>query len=169
MWYRFKLLQCSNKNFDAPYVIPEEFYCQFKEHISDGLSFLHINIRGINKNFENFNLFLSSLDFTFRVVCFSETWLDETTRTNKSLWITKLCRHSSREKAKFFLVGAGGGVSLYIHQSVEFKIRNDMSVTSDDVESISVETRNPTGCNNCYDLLHIGFTLKISIFSVAYI
>ena len=32
-----------------------------------------------------------------------------------------------------------GGVSLYIHQSMEFKIRKDLSINSDDVESISVE------------------------------
>ena len=31
------------------------------------------------------------------------------------------------------------GVSLYIHQFVEFKIRNDLSINLDDIESISVE------------------------------
>ena len=61
------------KNFDTPYVIPEEFHSQFKNHMSDGLSFLHVNIRSINKNFENFKLFLSSLGFTFSVICFYET------------------------------------------------------------------------------------------------
>ena len=40
------------KNFNIPYVIPEEFHSQFEDHISDGLSFLHINIRSIKKNFE---------------------------------------------------------------------------------------------------------------------
>ena len=67
------------KNFDTPYVIPEEFHSQFKNQLPDGLSFLHINIRSINKNFEKFKLFLSSLGFTFSVFCYSETWLDETT------------------------------------------------------------------------------------------
>ena len=74
------------KNFDTPYVIPEEFHSEFKNHMSDGLSFLHIDIRSINKNFENFKLFFSSLGFTFRVICFSETRLDETTISNKSLY-----------------------------------------------------------------------------------
>ena len=72
------------KNFDTPYVIPKEFHSQFKNIMSDGISFLHINIRGINKIFENFKLFLSSLGFTFSVVCFSETWLDTTTISNRS-------------------------------------------------------------------------------------
>ena len=35
------------KNFDTPYVIPEEFHRQFKNQLPDGLSFLHIIIRSI--------------------------------------------------------------------------------------------------------------------------
>ena len=54
--------------------------------MSDGLSFLHINIRSINKKFGNFKIFLPSMSFTFSVICFSETWLDETTICNKSLY-----------------------------------------------------------------------------------
>ena len=73
------------KNFDTPYLIPEECHSQFKNHMSYGLSFLHINIRSINKNFQNFKLFFSTLGFTFSVICFSETRLDETTISNKSL------------------------------------------------------------------------------------
>ena len=33
----------------------------------------------------------------------------------------------------------GGGVSVYIHKNFEFKIRNDLSINSKDIESISVE------------------------------
>ena len=105
------------KNFDTPYVIPEEFHIQFKSHISDGLSFLHINIRSINKNFENFNLFLSSLAFTFSVICFSETCLDKTTISNESLY--ELPNYTSIHQVR--KQKRGGGVSLYIHRSIQFK------------------------------------------------
>ena len=44
------------KNFDTPYVIPW-FHSQLEDHIFDGSSFLHINIRSINKNFENLKNF----------------------------------------------------------------------------------------------------------------
>ena len=74
------------KDFDTPYVIPKKFHSQFKNHMPDGLPFLHINIKSLNKNFENFKLFLSSLGFIFSAICFSETWLDETTISNKSLY-----------------------------------------------------------------------------------
>ena len=79
-------IQKQKRNFDTPYVISEECHIQFKDHISDGLLFLHINIRSINNNFENFSLCLPSSGFTFSVICFSETWLDETTSSNKSLY-----------------------------------------------------------------------------------
>ena len=35
----FPSLNTEVKNFDAPYVIPEESHSQFKNHMSDGLSF----------------------------------------------------------------------------------------------------------------------------------
>ena len=71
------------KNFETPYVIPEEF---FKDHLSDTLSFLHVNLRRISKNFENFKLFLSSLGFTFNLLCLFKTCLHETRSSNKSLY-----------------------------------------------------------------------------------
>ena len=41
-----------------------------------------------------------------------------------------------------------GGVSLYIQQSIEFKIQNNLSINSDGVKSISIELlfdRQPKG------------------------
>ena len=32
----------------------------------------------------------------------------------------------------------GGGISVYIHKNFEFKIRNDLSINSKDIESIDV-------------------------------
>lgn len=92
--------------FDTSYVKPKEFHTQFKDHISCGLSFLHINVRSINKKFENFKLFLSSLGLTFSAICFSETCLDETTSSNKSLYelpkwtsIPQVRKHRRREES----------------------------------------------------------------------
>ena len=45
--------------------------------------FLHINIRSINKDFENFKLFLSSLGVIFSINWFFETWLYEIISSNK--------------------------------------------------------------------------------------
>ena len=40
-------------------------------------SILQLTIRSIKKDFEIFKSFLSSLDFTFSIICFSETWCDD--------------------------------------------------------------------------------------------
>ena len=47
----------------------------------------------------------------------------------------------------------GVGVSLYIHQSIEFKIRNDLNIYSDDLEPISVEILFENSKNTIFHVL----------------
>ena len=64
-----------NKKFqslDTPYLIPGEFH-NFLDSSLDQFSVLHLNIRSIKRNFENFKLFLNLINFTFSVICLSET------------------------------------------------------------------------------------------------
>ena len=42
--------------------------------LSENLCLLHLNIRSINANFENFKNLLEETDYTFNVICLSETW-----------------------------------------------------------------------------------------------
>ena len=126
------------KKVDTLDVIPKKFYSQFKDHISHGLSFLHISIKIVNKNFENFKLFLSSLGFTFSVICFSQTQFDRMTNSDKSLrdLPNYLSVHQVRKQSR------GRGVSLYIHQFVKFKMQNDLSIklfifTEDVINNVS--------------------------------
>ena len=53
------------KNFDTSYILPKEFYSQFKDHDCDTLSFLPINLVSKNRKFENYKLFLFSLGFIY--------------------------------------------------------------------------------------------------------
>ena len=101
------------KNF----VIPEEFHSQFKDHISDGLSFLNINVRNINKNFK---VFFSSWGLTFSVICFF--W-----RYGLMKQQVLINRYMNYQTIQVFIKWGnkeGGGVSLYIPQSIEFKLGN---------------------------------------------
>ena len=52
------------------YILPEVFQKFIGSSSHDSFSILHLNIRSIKKNFENFKLFFSTL-------CFSEIWLDK--------------------------------------------------------------------------------------------
>ena len=60
------------KSLDTPYLMPGELH-NFLDSSSNQFSVLHLNIRSIKKNFENFKLFLNSINFTFSVICLSET------------------------------------------------------------------------------------------------
>ena len=65
--------------------MPGEFH-NFLNNSSDQFSVLHLNIRTIKKNFENFELFLNSINFTFSVICLLETWWDDLATIEKSLY-----------------------------------------------------------------------------------
>ena len=51
----------------------------------DTFSVLHINIRSLRKNFEDFKKLYQTLNLKFNIVCFSETWADDNKRDNESL------------------------------------------------------------------------------------
>ena len=56
------------------YILPEGFHDSLENPVTGSFSVFHLNIRSIKKCFEIFNTFLFSLDFTFNIICFSETW-----------------------------------------------------------------------------------------------
>ena len=67
------------QKLDTPYISSEEFPSLRINTEQNDFSIFHLNIRSIKIFFGNFNLFLSSLNFNFSVICLSETWLDEET------------------------------------------------------------------------------------------
>ena len=92
--------------------MPGEFH-NFLDISSDQFSVLHLNIRSIKKSFENFKLFLNSVNFTFSVICLSETWWDEFATIEKSLY--ELPNFNSTHQARGDR--KGGGVSICIRKS----------------------------------------------------
>ena len=66
------------------------------------------------------------------MICFSETWLDEVGNSLYELpqYISK---HQVRDDSK------GGGVSIYIHNSLSFKVHSNLCLNSIDIESLSIE------------------------------
>ena len=99
------------------HLFPEEFK-NFLDNSSspNHFSILHLNIRSIKKNFENLKLFLKSINFTFSVISFSETWLDYLSITRDSLYELPnyTSNHQIRSNRK------RGGVSVYIHNTPLF-------------------------------------------------
>ena len=48
----------------------------------------------------------------------------------------------------------GHRVSIYIHKSLNFKIRNDLNVNNKDIESLSVEILYDKDCNTLFNVLY---------------
>ena len=95
-------------NLDTVYVLPEGFHNSLEKPVTGYFSILHLNIQSIKKNFECFKKILSPLDFTFSIICFSETWCDDLDNFTYDLG-NYISTHQKRSDSK------GEGVSTYIH------------------------------------------------------
>ena len=62
-------------NSDSPFMFENEIDDIFPDIKNSHLSFLHLNIRSLKANFENFKTFLDSCNTSFNIICLSETWL----------------------------------------------------------------------------------------------
>ena len=122
------------QNLNTPYTLPEELQKFLGDDKDENVPVLHLNIRSIKKNFENFKMFLSDQNFSFSIICFSEKWLNNSNVDNSNYELPNCVSvHQIRNHYK------RGGVSVCIHKNLKFKIRNDLSINSKDFESIGVE------------------------------
>ena len=77
--------------------------------------------------------FLSTLNYNFSFICFSETWLDETNNENSNYELPSYYSiHQIRNNRK------GGGASRYIKKAMNFKIKYDLSISCKDMESLCI-------------------------------
>ena len=76
---------------------------------------------------------------TFKGICLSETWLHDAKHAASyslsNYQIINLHRQNGR---------AGGGVCIFIHESIDFKGRKDLSISKNDSEILSIEITNKT-------------------------
>ena len=131
------------QNIDTPYILPEEFESFSCKLNSKSFSIWHLNIRSLKKNFDSFKLSLSGLNFEFSIICFSETWLDESALAYESLY--KLPHYNRVHLLRGH--GKGGSVSIYINDSSNYKVRTDLSVNNNGIESLSIETLLKKKCS----------------------
>ena len=130
----FHFFNINIQNLDTPYILTEEFHNFLDDDISESLSILHLNIRSIKKNFETFKKILSSLNYNFNIICFSETWLDEINNENSNYELPGYYSiHKIRNNHK------GCGVSICIKKVLNLKIKDDLNINCKYVESLCIE------------------------------
>ena len=119
------------------YFFPETLPDYF--HNNKGFSILHLNIRSLQKHFDNFNSFLSHLNFTFKVICLSETWFHDAKHAASLNLSNYQMINLHRQNGQ-----AGGGACIFIQESIDFKERKDVSISKNDSEILSIEITNQT-------------------------
>ena len=78
---------------------------------SSNVNIIHVNIRSMRKNVDEFIAFLETLRLKFQIICFSETWLSER-RTIENIFPDYRSFHSMRPES----APPGGGVAIYVHK-----------------------------------------------------
>ena len=144
---------------DTQYLMPDKFKTNFKDFSKNSFSVLHLNIRSINKNFEAFTEFFSKLNHIFGVICFSETWASEENVNKNSTFQLKNYNviHQVRNSRK------GGGLCIFIHESLCYKLRKDLSINPEAIESLSIEISNKKASNLIFNAIYRPTTGDIKV------
>ena len=95
-------------------------------------SLIQMNIRSIPKNLSDFEYYLNGLNLHFTIIGVSETWLNE---ANKDCYAIKGYHHISQCRAN----RTGGGVSVFVKDSISFKYRGEFSRNEPFIESLFIE------------------------------
>ena len=80
-YHFFQTFSGNVNSFSSDYYHEDSFNGLCLKHAikSEGLSFIHLNIRSCNKNFSEFDHYLQSLNIKFPFIGLSETWLSDNT------------------------------------------------------------------------------------------
>ena len=106
---------------------------------------LHINIRSITKNFENFYLNMKESINIFSLICMSETWCNsENANSNSNICLPgyNIIFLDRKNKKR------GGGLLIYIKECLRCITRHDMSISDDDKEILTVEIQTKKNNKN---------------------
>ena len=97
-----------------------------------GFKIMHLNIRSLIKNIDQFRVYASNNQYD--IMCINETWLDDKVSDHEvGIDGYDLVRKGRKR--------TGGGVAVYIRNSINYKIRQD--VMPDNLELITVEIIKP--------------------------
>ena len=101
--------------------------------LDKNIALLHLNICSSANKIRDLEYMLGNLKFNFSFIGLSETWA--TIMNQDVLNITNYNHeHCIRNKKR-----KGGGTNLYIHNSIQYKKREDLSLTKNIYESTFIE------------------------------
>ena len=119
----------------SPYFSLENFITISEQLNKDNFSILDLNIRSLNANIDNFTEFLASLNGHFSVIVLTESWCDEAVNEYSSL---NLDRYYSVHQTR----------NNKIHKQLECKVRNDIDIFNNGIETSSAKMINLKFCQS---------------------
>ena len=101
---------------------------------ANSFSLIHLNIRSLLPKLDDFQAELNTLNCTFDVICFTESWLNRDTVCLAKINVNEYNDfHSCRADRR------GGGVSVYIRKKYKCKNLTKISLNCDYIESVFLE------------------------------
>ena len=83
-----------------------------------------------------------TLKFEFKVICITDTWCSDNSMNHN---LFKLPQHKSIHQVR--RIGKGGSIAVFLHESLTFNVRHDLSVNNADIETLCVEIINKKSKN----------------------
>ena len=114
-----ELCHISNQYYDV-----EKFNDTFGVNgsVVNDLSVIHVNVRSLNANGNDLNVFLSLLNLKFDIVCLSETWVVKEGDYIDDFFPNHFLFNSSRCDRR------GGGVAIYVSKRFKCSIMTDLVI-----------------------------------------
>ena len=90
---------------------------------SETINAIHVNITSLSKNFDNLLDILRDSNYSFNILCITETWCtDSTLKSNSNLYLPNFDLISQERRTN----NRGGGVLIYIHKRLKCNLRNGL-------------------------------------------
>ena len=105
-------------------------------------SIIHLNIRSLPRNGNDFIAYLETIKMKFSVICLTETWLNEN-RVVDDVFTDYNAFHSMRSTDR----SPGGGVSVYVHKKLKSIEVSDLTTNLEYIECIFVRVFGSNNCN----------------------
>ena len=137
-------------NVEGNYSLMTEVKSYLVNFNPNAFSVLHLNIRSMKKNFENFKEFLKNLSVRFSAICLSETWCesqDESQNSNYILSGYNFFYHYRQYRRE-------GGMCLFGKESFCCKTRQDLPINCDAIASLCREITNEKSKNIILNLTY---------------
>ena len=116
------------------------------------ISLLHLNIRSVPKNLDKLIPLIDQSQIKYNFVALTETWLRS---ENADVYGLEGYNHEYLTRDN----RPGGGVSIFIKEEINYKVRDDLSVIEPDIEMLWVEIENKS-INSTSNLL-LGVVYRI--------